>query len=45
MENEEARNNDAFSRSGTQTLDSGRSFDYARDNKSIIYVLMIYAGQ
>ena len=30
---------------GTQTLNSCRRLDYARDDKSIIYVPMIYASQ
>ena len=35
--------NGAIFRSGTQTLNS--SLDYARDNKSLICVSMIFAGQ
>ena len=35
---------DSFFRSATQTLNSGRSFDYALDSMSIMYVPMIYAS-
>ena len=43
IENEEGRILCRFFQSETQTSNSCRTLDYARDNKSIIYVPMIYA--
>ena len=39
MRNEENEKSDVFLQSGTQTLNFCRSFDYARDNESIIYFI------
>ena len=44
IETKRPEDSDAFSRSGTQTLNSCRSLDYACANKSIIYVSLIYVG-
>ena len=45
ISNEESRRQCRLFRSGTQTLNSRRSLDYTRVNKSIVFVPMIYASQ